>query len=255
MATEQSERGRIEIFEDFMGEELPLAGTVDPGAGVTAALLNFGSLVVRGEGVEDTTSGIVPVGDSLGGVARFTSASGAAGDAIILGTETCLRVDKMAPIVIEVRCKMPAVTNREIFIGLCGNFDDDQDEILTGSTDTLTLSAETDLCGFFFDSGLSEALNWYMVYNGGTTSGETDASEVVSSVTPTGDEYDILRLEVDPDGTVRWFINGVLEQTQAGAISTSVVMSAQIAVVYTASAVATLDVDYFSIKAYRDWTV
>ena len=255
MATEQSGRGRIEVFEDFMGEELPLAGSVDPGAGATAALLNFGSLVIRGEGVEDSTSGIVPVADSLNGVARFTSASGTAGDAIILGTETCLRVDKMSPIVIECRCKMPAVTNREIFIGLCGNFDDDQDEILTGSTATLTLTAESDLCGFFFESALSEALNWYMVYNGGATAGETDASEVVSSRLPVGDEYDILRLEIDPNGTARWFINGVLEQTVVGAISTSVVMSAMVAVIYTASAVATLDVDYFYISANRDWTV
>ena len=238
---------------DFLGAELPLAGTAS-GADATAALCNLHPLVIRGEGIEDADSGIVPVADALSGVARFTSANGATGDAIVLGTETSLSVSLMAPIIIECRCKMAALTNREIFIGLCGNFDDNQDEILTGSTGTLTLTAESDLCGFFFDSGLSESVKWYMPYNGGTTTGETDASEVVSTVTPVATEFDILRLEVDNNGTARWFINGELEQTVEGAISTTTVMSAMIAVVYTASAVATLDVDYLYISANRDWT-
>lgn len=254
MAIEQSGRGRIEVFMDFLGAELPLAGTVNPGAGITAALLNFHPLVVRGEGVEDPDCGIVPVSDALSGVVRFTSANETTGDAIILGTETCLRVDKMAPIIIEARVKLPLKTEREIFIGLCGNFHIDQDEILIGTTETLALT-ENDLCGFFYGSNLSESLSWYMVYNGGTTTGETDASEVISDNMPVQDKFDILRLEVDNNGTARWFINGVLEQTVKGAISTSVVMSAQIAVVYTASAVATLDVDYFYISANRDWTI
>jgi len=253
MATEQSGRGRIEVFMDFLGAELPLAGTAS-GADATAALCNMHPLVIRGEGIEDADSGIVPVADALSGVVRFTSPNGAAGDAIVLGTETCIGVAKMAPIVIECRCEMAALSDREIFIGLCGNFDDNQDEVLTGSTGTLTLT-ETDLCGFFFDSGLTESVKWYMPYNGGTTTGETDASDVVSSVTPVAAEFDILRLEVDNNGTARWYINGTLEQTKAGAISTSVVMSAQIAVVYTATSVATLDVDYFYISANRDWTV
>jgi hypothetical protein len=254
MAIKQSERGKIEVFMDFMGAELPLAGTAS-GADATAALCNFHPLVIRGEGIEIATSGIVPVADALSGVARFTTDSGTAGDSICLGTETCLSVGLMAPIIVEARVEMAALTNREIFIGLCGNFDDNQDEILTGSTGTLTLSAESDLCGFFFESGLSESVKWYMPFNGGTTTGETDASEVVSTVTPIEAEFDILRLEVDNNGTARWYINGNLEQTTEGAISTSTVMSAMIAVAYTATAVATLDVDYFYISANRDWTV
>jgi len=253
MATEQSGRGRIEIFEDFLGAECPLLNTAS-GADATAALVNFGPLVIRGEGIEDATVGIVPIADGLNGTARFTGPSTATGDAIILGTETCLSVGLMAPIVIEARVNLLLLSNREIFIGLCGNFDDNQDEILTGSDATLTLT-EADLCGFFFDSGLTEAVNWYMVYNGGTTTGETDASEVASGLIPVITEWDILRLEVDNNGTARWYINGALLQTVEGAISTSVVMSAQIAVVYTATAAPTLDVDYFYVSANRDWTV
>ena len=253
MATVQSEFGRIEIFEDFVGREFPLATTAS-GADDIAALCNLGVLVVRGEGIEDGDAGIVPVAGVLSGVSRFTGATGAAGDSMCLGTETNIRIDKIGTIVIEARVEMEALTYRRIFIGLCGNYDDNQDEILTGSTDTLTLTAESDLCGFYFDSALSEATRWYMPYNGGTTTGETDASEVVSSVTPVTTEFDILRLEVDNNGTARWYINGVLEQTQVGAISTSVVMSAFTAVTYISNAAPTLDVDYFYVSVNRDWT-
>ena len=253
MATIQSENGRIELFEDFLGAEAPVLSAATPSS-ATGALLNFGQFLIRGDSQEDNSSGIVPTADRLNGVARFTSPATDAGDAIFLGTETNLRVDKMAPIVIEARLELVLLTNRRIFVGLCGNFADSQDDILTGSTDTLTLSAESDLCGFFFDSALSESVKWYMPYNGGTTTGETDASEVVSSVTPVITEFDIVRLEVDPDGTARWFINGNLEQTVSGAISTSVVFSAMVGAIYNSSAAATLDADYFYVSANRDWT-
>ena len=253
MATEQSGRGRIEIFEDFLGTECPLLNVVAPSA-ATAALLNFGALVVRGDIVETNTAGIVPVADELSGVARFTTAAVADGDATFLGTETCLSVSLMAPIILECRVQMAALTARRVYMGLCGNYADAQTIICSGSTGTLTLT-EADQCGFLYDSGLTESVKWYMPFKGGTTTGITDASEVVSTVTPVLGEYDILRLEVDNNGTARWFINGVLEQTKAGAISTTVVMSALIGVLATSAASGTADFDYFSISANRDWTV
>lgn len=255
MATIQSERGRIELFEDFLGTEAPILNeTATAPASATGALWNFGKFVVRGNNIEAATCGIVPTGGRLNGVARFTSPSSSGGDAIFLGTETNIRVDKMATIVIEARLELILLTNRRIFVGLCGNFTDTQNDILTGSSGLLTLSAEDDLCGFFFDSAL-EATKWYMPFNGGSTTGETDASEVVSSVTPIAEEFDIVRLEVDNNGTARWFINGALEQTVSGAISTSEVFSAMVGAIYNSSAAATLDIDYFSVKVYRDWTV
>ncbi len=254
MATEQSGFGKIEIFEDFLGAENPLASTVEENNATTTALLNFGALVCRGEALEDGTSGIVPVADALSGVGRITAPYGANGDCLYLGTETTIGVAKMAPIILECRVEMAALTARRVYMGLVGNFADSQGYINTGSTGTITLT-EANQCGFVFDSGLTEAVKWYMPFKGGTTTGITDASEIVSSVTPVLAEFDILRLEVDNNGTARWFINGVLEQTKAGAISTSVVHSAMIGVMATTSTAPTADFDYFYISCNRDWTV
>lgn len=254
MTIEQSGRGGIEIFEDFMGAENPLASTVQENNATTTALLNFGALVCRGEALEDGEAGIVPVADALSGVGRFTSSSGAAADTIFLGTETCLGVALMAPIILECRVEMAALTDRRVYMGLVGNFADSQGIINTGTTGTIVLT-EANQCGFVFDSGLTESVKWYMPFKGGTTTGILDASEIVSSVTPVLAEFDILRLEVDNNGTARWYINGVLEQTKEGAISTSVVHSAMIGVMATTTTAATADFDYFLIKANRDWTV
>ena len=139
-------------------------------------------------------------------------------------------------------------------MGRGGNYAASQGIINTGSTGTITLT-EANQCGFVHDSGLTESVKWYMPFKGGTTTGELDASEIVSTVTPVINEYDILRLEVDNDGTARWYINGNLEQTVAGAISTSVVHSAMIGVMATGANAPTADFDYFFISCNRDWTV
>ncbi len=253
MATEQSGHGRIEIFEDFLGAEIPLASTVEEDNQATTALLNFGSLVVRGEALEDGDNGIVPVADALSGVGRFTS-GGSSADTIYLGTETCIRVDKMGTIVLECRVDMESLSDRGTYMGLVGNFADSQAPIATGSASAIVLT-EANQCGFYYDNDITESVKWYMPFKGGTTTGVLDASEIVSSVTPVINEYDILRLEVDNNGTVRWYINGNLEQTQAGAFSTSVVHSAMIGVMANSSNAATADFDYFYISANRDWTV
>ena len=254
MATEQSQFGRIIIFEDFLGAESTLSNTATPSS-ATGALLNFGALVVRGYAVNEADAGIVPNANRLSGVGTFTSPNTTDGDATYLGTETCIRVDKMGTIILECRVEMAALTDRRFYMGLCGNFADAQSDIcLANGTTAITLT-ESDQCGFLYDVGLTESVKWYMPFKGGTTTGVLDASEIVSSVTPVALEFDILRLEVDNNGTARWYINGVLEQTQAGAISTSVVMSALLGAIATTTTTATADVDYFYISANRDWTV
>ncbi len=254
MATEQSGHGRIEVFEDFLGTECQLAVTATPSS-ATGALLNFGSLVVRGDAVDEADAGIVPNADRLGGVATFTSPNTADGDGTYLGTETIFRIDKMAPIILECRVEMAALTDRRFYMGLCGNYADAQTNISIANGTTAITLTEANQCGFLYDVGLTESVKWYMPFKGGTVTGEVDASEVASSVTPVALEFDILRLEVDPNGTARWFINGVLERTQAGAISTSVVHAALLGASATTSTTATADVDYFYISANRDWTV
>ena len=93
-----------------------------------------------------------------------------------------------------------------------------------------------------------------MVHNGGTATGETDSTAVVSDVTAVAGEWDILRVEIYTNGTIRWFINGDLKQTVTNGSSTSVDLAAVVASTATAATIASLDVDYMLVKARRDWT-
>ena len=62
-------------------------------------------------------------------------------------------------------------------------------------------------------------------------------------------------MEVDPNGTVRWLIDNVVQATVTGAVSTSVDMAMVLGVESQTTTALTLDVDYVYFRANRDWTV
>ena len=94
---------------------------------------------------------------------------------------------------------------------------------------------------------------WHMVYNGGTTTGQVDTTEI-EGVDAVAGEWQILRLEVDPNGDARWYIDGDLKQTVEGAISTTTDLAACCAVYENSGAdVAIMDVDYLLVTANRDF--
>ena len=67
-------------------------------------------------------------------------------------------------------------------------------------------------------------------------------------------EWQVLRLEIDTNGTARWYIDGVLKQTKTGAVSTTTVMGVCLGVEAKGAAIENLDVDYLLVQANRDWT-
>ena len=67
-------------------------------------------------------------------------------------------------------------------------------------------------------------------------------------------EWDVLRLEVDPNGTARYFINGELEDTITTAVSTTTLQGVICGPFGNASTITDLDVDYLLVNANRDWT-
>ena len=67
----QSSEGRIRIFDDFIGFEVPVASTA---AQATAPYFTPGGLRVVGQGLEDNDSGVVGLdADGLNGVVRLTT--------------------------------------------------------------------------------------------------------------------------------------------------------------------------------------
>jgi len=159
-------------------------------------------------------------------------------------------------IVLEARVRQAALNTGEVFIGFSDVATDlaiIEGAICHGDTITVTLTA-SDLVGFLMASDLTDNSDWHGVYAGGTTTGETTSTSVDFDAGATAGEYQILRLELFPNGTAEWWVDGVLEQTTTGAVSTSVDLCLNVLVESKTTAVKTLDVDYIKVWANRDWT-
>ncbi len=249
MAIVQSEFGGIEIMEDFLGPEWIILETAATGA--------LGPFRVIGDGVgTNTDSGVITLeSDGLSGIAQLTTTDEAS-KCTGLATAKCFDVALMGTLVMEVRVRLPNLDTKSIFLGFCDENDDAETAICVGSTTTVTLTA-SDLCGFLFDhsfTGVCED-DWHMVFNGGTTTGETDGTAIDADKPAIATEFDVLRVEIDPDGTARWLVNGVLKQTQAGAVSTTTDLAAVVLLQADGAAIETADLDYILVKASRNWTV
>ena len=248
----ESGPGGINVFEDFSGPEDPLALTVSTGT--------FGTIFrVVGETHADADTGIIILeSDGLGGVAQLTSPNDSTNDSLCITTATMFDVGLMGPIVAEIRVRFADLDTKEFFFGF-SNLNTDthgiEGKVGHGGTTTITLSA-SDLVGFLFSSELTDDEDWHMIYNGGTLTGETDSRNVDANKDAVAGEFDVLRLQLDPNGDVTWTINGVQKQFKSGAVSTSTDLACQAIIeLKDTGANETADLDYFLITANRDWTV
>ena len=248
----QSGDSRLVINEDFLG------GTEVAVASTTAPPINWPPfLTFVGQGIADTDSGAVMLdSDGMNGVVQLTTTNE---DVHCAGFQTPVMFDVAlnGTIVMEVRCRQAALNTGEVFIGFSDVATDlaiIEGAICHGDTVTVTLTA-SDIVGFLMASDLTDNSDWHGVYNGGTTTGETTSTSVDFDAGATAGEYQVLRLELFPNGTVEWWVDGVLEQTVTGAVSTSVDLCMNVLVESKTTAVKTLDVDYIRVWANRDWTV
>jgi hypothetical protein len=254
MTEKHSQYGKIKLFNDFTGEEIYLPA-VDH-ANALGALWNIGGgFTIKGYALSDSVCGVAAVSEGLNGQILLTTSDNADADAMYVTTEVCLKPSVNGTMVLETRLEMAALTTRAIFVGFVGTMADAESDILTGSGTTLTLSAETDLCGFFFDSQLTTDVEWHMVHNGGTTTGVTDSTLLNSGVAPVANEMNILRVEIDNNGTARWLIDGVLLKTLEGAVDPAEVFAACVGAANTATTSVTMAIDYIAVEANRDWTI
>lgn len=254
MTVEQSEFGRIRLFNDFTGEEVNTAPQVHHAAS-QGGLWNMGhGFTVKGDALNDAQALIESVEDGLNGQVTFTSANAADGDAIYCTTETCFKPSVNAPMILECRCEMAALTARAVFVGFAAVMADAQSDLVSGSTSTITYT-ESNLAGFLYDVGLTTDVEWHMVHSGGTTTAVTDGLLLNSGVTPVINEMNILRVEIDNSGTARWYIDGTLLKTLEGAVSTTAVFAGCVGAIASTTTSATVTVDYLAVEAERDWTV
>lgn len=243
----QSGPGEIRLFNDFFGVANYLALTAD-----TAPL---GDFYGGGESFEDGTAGIAYLqSDALSGVARLTTGT-TDKDTIFIGTDICFDVALMAPLVVEARVRFVDLTAKAAFIGFTSilTLDEQMDDIIDYSAAT-TIDITATLTGFFLSSEFTDNEDWHMVYNGGTTTGQTDSTAIDANDDAVAGEWQILRTEVDPNGTARWYVDEILLQTVENAISTTTDLAVCVGVTENSGGdAAIMDVDYVLVKANRDW--
>ena len=256
----QSGNGRICLFNDFFGVGSMVASTADPAAVFAYPL---GDFYGGGEGIEDNDAGFIPSTVApLSGAVQLTSGNANAQTAFI-GTHIGFDVGLMGMIIMETRVQIPDFDTKEIFFGLTSILTTDEeleDIVINASGTTITMPA--DLVGFYFSDQLGDDEDWHGIHNGGTTAASTTVAGVClggtgdsTSVGPAVGEWQVLRLEVDVNGTTRWYVDGVLRQTVAGACSTSTNFAACLAGAANTTEPVIVQCDYMMVEANRDWTV
>lgn len=253
MATVQSEVGQIRMFDDFLGAGVPLVLGTD--------YENVGPFVIGGEGIEqtDTSHGGAPILTSSGnnGIIQLHTDNEDL-DTIFIRSGISFAAGAMGTLVLETRLKFIDLDNKAAFIGWSSVCDDDADldtDIIGYSATTTVVYRGSHLCGFYLSSELGDDEDWHTVYKGGTATAITATGSIDLDNKAVVGDYQILRLEVDNDGTARWLIDGVLKKTLKGAMSTTGAVCAVVAVTANTSDEAIMDVDYVLVEANRDWTV
>ena len=244
----QSGPGKIRLFNDFfgVGDTLALtADTADVGGGFYAG----------GEGFEDADAGIAGK-DALSGVVTITSANTDA-DTTFIGTHIGFDVGLMGTIVLETRVQLPDLDTQEIFFGLTSILSVDEqleDIVINASATTITMPA--DLAGFYLSDELTTvAGDWHAINSGGTATATTTTTNGQLNNVAVAGEWQVLRLEVTPIGTCRWYIDGELKKTVTGAVSTSTDYAVVLAAGANTTQLNIFDCDYILVEANRDWTV
>ena len=185
----------------------------------TATDRALGNFTVAGQGSEDTDSGIPLLqADAISGVGVMTTTN-EDNHTILVGTPIAFDVGLMGTIVAETRVRFVDLDTKEVFFGFT-------------DIDPSTLSLEVDVL-----------------------TGATDSTAIECNDDAVVGEWQVLRLELFPNGTVSWLLDGVLIRTVAGAVSTSVDLSLILALEAKGDNIEIMHVDYLSVEANRDWTV
>ncbi len=246
----ESGLGKIRLFNDFHNIRGLIGDTADT---ATQGLEPF---FAGGEGFEDTDAGLI----FLAGPDGFATLTGANTDAdtSFIGTQISFDIGLQGTIVCETRIQMPDLDTKELFFGITSILSLDEqleDIVINASATAVTIVA--DLAGFYFSDELTaSATTWHGIHGGGSAAdGNTAANVTLSGSTVVANTWQILRLEVDTSGTVRWFVDGDLKQTVQNACSTTTDVAVVLAAAANTTQLVVMDIDYLLVTANRDWTV
>jgi hypothetical protein len=245
----QSGVGKIRLFNDFFGGEEALDAE-------TKVVVDAGDFKIVGEGMgtADVQQTLLET-DGLSGVIQLETDDTDAYSSCIV-TSVGFDVALMGTLILESRIRFTDLDTKVMFVGFSDVNADDmsiEDDLFDVTAETTIENTASDMCGFYFQSELTADESLHACYKGGTTASSTDTTDNDLAVDLVKGEWAILRLEIDNNGTARWYIDGELKKTLAGAISTSTDLAACVGVGSVGGAQETMDVDYVLVEANRDY--
>ncbi len=149
------------------------------------------------------------------------------------------------PMIVEARLKVDNISDLAIFVGFTETL-----AIATPvmpaeyATATMTYNGSGGMVGLQFDSDGTTDI-WRSVFgDGGAIVAGATAGGVSGARAPVADQYDIVTAEIDPDGSGRVYLNGVLVESVSSAVTATDNFFACVMVENRAGSAAVWEVDY-----------
>jgi hypothetical protein len=239
-------KGEIEVFDHFMGFQTTTMGTTALPAGSNGVMyvsVNEGSFAT--------------VVDEPGGILKITTDTA--------DNDNCfLYIGPFKPadggVVMEARLKMADITTGALYVGFTETLDATTPVMPAEfSGTTMTYNGSGGMVGLQFDSDGTTA-DWRAVAgDGGSVASNADANGTRANNPPVNDKFDVVRVEIDPDGTGRVYLaedSGSLKEIKSisSAVTASDLQFAVVGIENRTAAASVLEVDYMYARGYIDWT-
>ena len=227
-----SDRTRVvELYDDFVGEELD----------------SYRWGFQAGSDAEVIFPTVLD--DQVGGVVRLTTGDDAAASMAVNGVQLQSQLNWKANqggLSCEFRVALDLITSVALFIGLTDQRAALEIPFTLAAGDALTSTA-TDAVGVLFDTD-ADSDNWWLV----GVKADVDATKQDSGVAPAAGTFETWRIELDADGTARFYRNGSLIGTaMSNALTPSVALTPVVAAFSRSASSRNVDVDMIHARAQR----
>lgn len=239
-------KGNISVFDHFMGFETATMGTT---------LLPVGSNGVNYVSVNEGS--FAATTDEPGGILAITTDT-ADNDNCFL----CIGPFKPADggVQMEARLKMADITTGALYVGFTETLDATTPVMPAEfATATMTYNGSGGMVGLQFDSdGTTD--DWRAVFaDAASAADNADTNGTRAYQAAVNDKWDVVRVEIDPDGTGRVYLataDGGLKLIKEckSAVTASDLQYAVVGIENRSAAASVLEVDYFGAWGHIDWT-
>ena len=244
-SSEVSRRTHSIVFDDFTYETLATTG------------VGRGDWIVFAGSDGDATAAAVVAGVPEGQILMGSGDGGTTNDGSVLSLILLSQgaLVSLGTTIFECRAAFDQITGVTACFGLSDTLATTAEHLLhtiTAGTVADGGLSVTNTVEFVYSEEATAGTLWHAASENAGTIGNSGAEETLTDG-PTADTYDTLRLEVDADGTARFYINGVLRLTRASAVATTALLIPYIAIDGEAATpvVTDLSIDYIYFAAPR----